>query len=41
MFLAVGAGPRGDGDYSDIDMRFGLGGYFHKDGTPYDTVRLR
>ncbi len=41
VFLAVGAGPRGDGDYSDIDMRFGPRGYFHKDGTPYDTVRLR
>lgn len=24
-----------EGEYSDIDMRFGPEGYFHKDGTPY------
>jgi hypothetical protein len=30
----------GGGAYSDIDMTFSKDGYFHKDGTPYDTERL-
>ncbi|WP_380785992.1 cupin domain-containing protein [Sphingomonas sp. R86521] len=41
VFVAVGAGPRGDGDYPDIDMRFGIAGYFHNNGTPYNSERLR
>lgn len=41
VFIAVGAGPRGSGDYPDIDMRFTKDGYFRKDGTRYDTERLR
>jgi uncharacterized cupin superfamily protein len=41
VFLAIGAGPRGSGDYPDIDMRFTPDGYFRKDGTRYDTERLR
>ncbi|MDT8759773.1 cupin domain-containing protein [Sphingomonas psychrotolerans] len=40
VFIAVSAGPRGSGDYPDIDMRFTPDGYFHKDGTPYETERL-
>lgn len=40
VFLAVSAGPRGSGDYPDIDMRFTPEGYFHKDGRPYATRRL-
>jgi uncharacterized cupin superfamily protein len=42
VFIAIGAGDRSSGGgYSDIDMTFGEEGYFHKDGTPYPTVRLR
>jgi uncharacterized cupin superfamily protein len=41
VFIAVGAGPRGSGDYPDIDLRFTPDGYFHKDGRRYDTERLR
>ena len=41
VFVAVGAGQRGSGDYPDIDMRFTPEGYFRKDGTRYDTERLR
>ena len=26
-----------EGEYSDIDMRFGPEGFFHKDGKPYPT----
>jgi len=26
-----------EGEYSDIDMRFGPEGYFHKDGKPYPS----
>lgn len=38
-FVAVSAGDRnGTGGYSDIDMTFGDGGYFHKDGTPYPAA---
>ncbi len=41
VFIAIGAGDRdGGGAYSDIDMKFGGDGYFHKDGTPYPTTRL-
>lgn len=41
-FIAVSAGNRdGSGSYSDIDMKFGGEGYFHKDGTPYPTQRMR
>ena len=41
VFIAMGAGPRGGGEYSDIDMRFTPDGYFRKDGTRYETERLR
>ena len=42
VFIAVGAGDRaGGGDYPDIDMRFAGDGYFHNDGTPYETVRIK
>ncbi|AQR72276.1 cupin domain-containing protein [Sphingomonas sp. LM7] len=40
MFVAVSAGPRGSGDYPDIDMQFTPEGYFHKNGTRYETKRL-
>jgi uncharacterized cupin superfamily protein len=41
-FLVVSGGDRDSGGaYSDIDMTFGNDGYFHKDGTPYPTKRLR
>ena len=41
-FIAVSAGDRnGTGAYSDIDMKFDGRGYFHKDGTPYPTERIR
>lgn len=42
VFIAIGAGNRdGGGAYSDIDMKFEADGYFHKDGTPYPTERIR
>ncbi|WP_010545346.1 cupin domain-containing protein [Sphingomonas elodea] len=41
VFLAISAGPRGSGDYPDIDMVFTPEGYFRKDGTRYETERLR
>lgn len=42
VFVAIGAGNKnGSGAYSDIDMMFSGDGYFHKDGTPYPTERLR
>lgn len=41
VYIAVSAGARGGGDYPDIDMRFTAEGYFHKDGAPYATERLR
>ena len=35
-FVAISAGERTDGGYSDIDMLFRAdGSYVHKDGTPY------
>lgn len=41
VFIAISAGDRDSGgSYSDIDMRFTMDGYVHKDGTPYPTVRL-
>lgn len=41
-FVAIGCGDRSKGGtYSDIDMTFGEDGYFHKDGTPYPTARIR
>ena len=41
VFIAIGTGDHdAGGSYSDIDMTFGGGGYFHKDGTPYPTMRL-
>lgn len=42
VFVAVGGGDRdAGGSYSDIDMIFTADGYFHKDGTPYATARLK
>jgi uncharacterized cupin superfamily protein len=42
VFVAISAGERiKGGAYSDIDMKFEGDGYFHKDGTPYPTKRLR
>lgn len=41
VFLAIGAGPRGGGAYPDIDMVFTEAGYFRKDGTKYETERVR
>ena len=43
VLLEVGTRtPGGDaGDYPDIDMTFGPGGYFHRDGTPYPKVDRR
>jgi uncharacterized cupin superfamily protein len=36
VLLVVGSRIEGDhGEYSDIDMVFGPGGFAHKDGTPY------
>jgi len=36
VFIALGAGPRTGGGYSDIDMIFNdKSQYQHKDGTPY------
>jgi uncharacterized cupin superfamily protein len=36
-FVAISAGDSAndEGDYPDIDMRFGPGGFTRKDGTPY------
>ncbi len=42
VFVAIGAGNQdGGGEYSDIDMKFEADGYFHKDGTPYPSERIR
>jgi uncharacterized cupin superfamily protein len=36
VLLVVGSRIEGEqGEYSDIDMTFGKGGFRHKDGTPY------
>lgn len=41
VFVAISAGDQSRGGaYSDIDMTFGEEGYFHRDGTPYPTLRL-
>jgi uncharacterized cupin superfamily protein len=40
IFIAISAGARDSGSYSDIDMTFDADGYYHKDGTPYPTTRL-
>ncbi|MCJ2180566.1 cupin domain-containing protein [Novosphingobium album (ex Hu et al. 2023)] len=41
-FIAIGAGnQKGTGAYSDIDMKFDDEGYFHKDGVPYPTERMK
>jgi uncharacterized cupin superfamily protein len=40
VFIAISAGERDSGGYSDIDMTFDADGYYHKDGTPYPTTRL-
>lgn len=38
LVIEVGSRKADDeGEYSDIDMRFGPEGYFHKDGKPYPT----
>jgi uncharacterized cupin superfamily protein len=39
-FIAISAGKRDTGSYSDIDMKFDDNGYYHKDGTPYPPTRL-
>ncbi len=39
-FIAISAGERSSGGYSDIDMTFDENGYYHKDGTPYPATRL-
>ena len=42
VFVAISAGNRdGSGAYSDIDMKFDGDGYYHKDGSPYPTERMR
>ena len=42
VFVAIGAGDRATGVvYADIDMTVGDEGYFHKDGTPYSTKRIK
>jgi uncharacterized cupin superfamily protein len=41
VFVAISAGTRGGGVYSDIDMVFTADGYFRKDGTPYLGERIR
>lgn len=42
VLIAVAAGDHdGNGGYSDIDMMFSGDGYFHKDGTPYGSDRIR
>ena len=42
VFIAISAGNKnGSGAYSDIDMTFDSVGYYHRDGTPYPTKRMR
>lgn len=42
VIIAIGAGDSAAGGvYADIDMTFGDVGYFHKDGTPYPTERIK
>lgn len=42
VYVAISAGDRetDSGQYPDIDMTFDAGGYYRKDGTPYDTERI-
>jgi uncharacterized cupin superfamily protein len=40
VFIAISAGERDTGGYSDIDMDFDDKGYYHKDGTPYPATQL-
>jgi uncharacterized cupin superfamily protein len=41
-YVAISAGnDKGTGSYSDIDMKWGNDGYFHKDGTPYPAKRMK
>ena len=41
-FIAISAGDKASdtGEYPDIDMVFGPGGYARRDGTPYPAKRL-
>lgn len=41
VFVAISAGERTGGGYSDIDMMFTADAYLHKDGTPYPAKPLR
>lgn len=41
VFVAIGVGEDIGGRYADIDMDFGPTGYTRKDGTPYDSVRIK
>ena len=41
VFVVVGSGAGGSGDYPDIDMRFTADGYFSNDGTPYGNTRTK
>lgn len=42
VFIAISAGNKnGSGAYSDIDMTFDSVGYYHRDGTPYPSKRMR
>ena len=42
MLIAAAAGDHdGNGGYSDIDMMFTGDSYFRKDGTPYESDRIR
>ena len=36
VFVCLSAGDDSAGSYSDIDMRWTVNGYVHKDGRPYD-----
>lgn len=40
VVAAAGDSDADSGEYPDIDMTFDADGYWHKDGTPYDTERL-
>lgn len=42
VYVAISAGEAASdrGFYPDIDMTFGPGGYYRKDGSRYDTERL-
>lgn len=41
-FIAMSAGNKGgSGAYSDIDMTFDADGYYHRNGIPYPTQRMK